>query len=73
MKIDPLLIQAIAGQVYGVRPDAGRAQDIAREVQGLLSGLEAVVPVDFLTEPDGFRAALWSLAQRSVMADDDER
>ena len=67
-KIDAALIEAIAAHVHGVQPGPGRAQDIAREVDGLVNGLGAVLPVDFLGEPDDFRATLWALSR----ADEDD-
>jgi hypothetical protein len=61
-KIDPLLIESIALQLHQMPISHARAREIASEIEALLAGLDNVLPgVDFLEEPDGFRAALWAL------------
>lgn len=61
-QIDPLLIESIALQFQQMPISHARACEIASEIEALLSGLDNVLPgVNFLDEPDGFRAALWAL------------
>ena len=61
-KIDPSLIEAIASQLQQMPISHARAREIASEIEALLAGLDSVLPtLDFLEEPDGFRAALWAL------------
>jgi hypothetical protein len=65
LKIEPSTIEANASQIQGIDVAPSRAAEIAVEVEGLLGGLEAVLPaVDFFDEPESFRAALWALRER---------
>jgi len=72
-RIDPSLIEAIAAQLQRMPTSRARATEIAAELETLLGGLDNVLPtVDFLDEPDAFRAALWALRDPAVEAHRDD-
>jgi hypothetical protein len=67
VRIDPTLISAEATQVQGIDVSATRAAEIAFEVEVLLTGVGHVAEtIELFDEPDGFRAALWELREKSA-------
>lgn len=64
VSIDRALITAQARDIQGIAVSESRAGEIAVEVDSLLTGVSGVLDsVEFLDDPDGFRAVLWELRE----------